>query len=298
MNFLITGGTGFVGQKLINKLIKNDHHAYVITRSPKKHPNKSQITYISFDHQVSRLPKIHGVVNLAGESIFGRWTEDKKEKILKSRLSVTEKTIQLISRMNSMPNVFVNASAVGYYGMSESDIYTEDTKEPATDFLADVVARWEHAALAAEDLGIRTVRTRFGIILDADNGALSMMDKVFKGFIGGKIGDGKQWMSWVHIDDVVDIIYYALINDQITGPINATAPKPVSNKTFTAILGNVLNRPTLFTVPKTVIDLALGDMGQLITKGQYVLPQKALESGYTFNYSDLKAALDAIYNKK
>ncbi len=297
MNFLITGGTGFVGQRLINKLNENDHHAYVLTRSPKKHPNNSQVTYISFDHKVSRLPKIHGVINLAGESIFGKWTEKKKEKILDSRLKVTEKTIQFISKMDAMPHVFVNASAVGFYGMSNSVIFTEDTLQPAKDFLADVVAKWEDAALAAEDLGIRTVRTRFGIILDANNGALSMMDKAFKGFVGGKIGDGEQWMSWVHIDDVVDLIYYALTNDNVKGPINATAPNPLRNKDFTAILGNVLNRPYLFTVPKTVIDLALGEMGQLITRGQYALPKKALEYGYNFHYPNLKGALKAIYKK-
>src|SRR5690625_3645086 len=126
MNYLITGGTGFVGQSLINKLIENDHHAYVLTRSPKKHPNEPQVTYISFEHNVSRLPKIQGVINLAGESMFGRWTETKKEKILSSRLKVTEKTIQLIAKMDTTPHVFINASAVGFYGMSISVIYTVD----------------------------------------------------------------------------------------------------------------------------------------------------------------------------
>src|SRR5699024_2689174 len=141
MNYLITGGTGFVGQSLINKLIENNHHAYVLTRSPKKHPNEPQVTYISFEHNVSSLPKIHVVINLAGESIFGRWTETKKEKILSSRLKVTEKTIQLIAKMDTTPHVFINASAVGFYGMSNSVIYTEDTNTPANDFLADVVAK-------------------------------------------------------------------------------------------------------------------------------------------------------------
>lgn len=295
MNYLITGGTGFVGQSLINKLIENNHHAYVLTRSPKKHPNEPQVTYISFEHNVSRLPKIHGVINLAGESIFGRWTETKKEKILSSRLKVTEKTIQLIAKMDTTPHVFINASAVGFYGMSNSVIYTEDTNTPANDFLADVVAKWEKAALSAEDLGMRTVRARFGIILDKNNGALSMMDIPFKGFIGGKIGNGEQWMSWVHIDDVVDLIYFSLTNDNVEGPINATAPNPLRNKDFTAVLGNVLNRPYLFTVPKTIIDLALGEMGQLITRGQYVLPKKAKEYGYNFHYPHLNEALESIY---
>lgn len=295
MNFLITGGTGFVGQRLTNKLIENNHHVYVLTRNPKKHPNNSQVTYISFDYKVSRFPKIHGVINLAGESIFGKWTEQKKEDILNSRLKVTEKVIQLISKMDSMPDVFVNASAVGFYGMSNSVIFTEDTKTPAKDFLADVVSKWEDAALDAEDFGIRTVRTRFGIILDGNNGALSMMDKPFKGFIGGMIGNGEQWMSWVHIDDVVDLIYYAITKDYVKGPINVTAPNPVRNKDFTQVLGRVLNRPTLFTVPKTIINLAFGEMGQLITRGQYVLPKKAIEFGYNFKYSQLNDALKSIY---
>lgn len=295
MNILITGGTGFVGQKLINKLIDNEHHAYVLTRSPKKHPNTADTTFISYDYPVSRLPKIHGVVNLAGESIFGKWTEDKKRDILNSRLDITNKTIQFISKMNEKPDVFVNASAVGFYGMSESQIFTEETQSHASDFLADVVAKWENAALTAEDFGIRTVRTRFGIILDGNNGALSLMDKAFKAFVGGKIGNGEQWMSWIHIDDVINLIYYALINENIQGPINATAPNPLRNKDFTHILGQVLNRPTLFTVPKTVINLAIGEMGQLITRGQYVLPKRALAYGYKFKYSHLKDALEAIY---
>lgn len=298
MNILMTGGTGFIGQKLINKLIENDHHTYVLTRSPKKHPNTANITFISYDYPVNRLPKIHGVVNLAGESIFGKWTNEKKESILKSRLDITEKTIQLISKMNEKPNVFINASAVGFYGMSDTQIFTEETKLPAKDFLADVVAKWENAALAAEDFGIRTVRTRFGIILDGDNGALSLMDKVFKSFIGGKVGNGEQWMSWVHIDDVINLIYYALTNDYVEGPINVTAPNPLRNKDFTITLGKALNRPTVFMVPKDAITLIMGDMGQLITKGQYVLPKRAIEYGYQFKYPDLKNALEAIYSPK
>ncbi len=298
MNILMTGGTGFIGQKLINKLIENDHHTYVLTRSPKKHPNTANITFISYDYPVNRLPKIHGVVNLAGESIFGKWTNEKKESILKSRLDITEKTIQLISKMNEKPNVFINASAVGFYGMSDTQIFTEETKLPAKDFLADVVAKWENAALAAEDFGIRTVRTRFGIILDGDNGALFLMDKVFKSFIGGKVGNGEQWMSWVHIDDVINLIYYALTNDYVEGPINVTAPNPLRNKDFTITLGEALNRPTVFMVPKDAITLIMGDMGQLITKGQYVLPKRAIEYGYQFKYPDLKNALEAIYSPK
>lgn len=298
MNILMTGGTGFIGQKLIDKLIENDHHTYVLTRSPKKHPNTANITFISYDYPVNRLPKIHGVINLAGESIFGKWTDEKKANILKSRLEITEKVIQLISKMNEKPNVFVNASAVGFYGMSDTKIFTEETKLPAKDFLADVVAKWENAALAAEDFGIRTVRTRFGIILDSDNGALSLMDKVFKSFIGGKVGNGEQWMSWVHIDDVINLIYYALTNDFVKGPINVTAPNPLRNKDFTISLGDALNRPTVFMVPKEAITLVMGEMGQLITKGQYVLPKRAIEYGYQFKYPYLKDALEAIYHSK
>src|SRR5699024_3075317 len=162
-------------------------------------------------------------------------------------LKVTEKTIQLIAKMDTTPHVFINASADGFYGMSNSVIYTEDTNTPVNDFLVDVVAKREKAALSAEDLGMRTVRIRFEINL--------------------------------HINNVIDLIYYALTNDNVEGPINATAPNPLRNKDFTAVLGNVLNRPYLFTVPKTIIDLALGEMGQLITRGQYVLPKKAKEYG-------------------
>lgn len=295
MNILMTGGTGFIGQKIISKLTQNEHHVYVLTRNPKKHRNTEQITFINYHYPVNRLPHIHSVINLAGESIFGRWTPEKKEAILSSRLTVTENIIQLISRMKARPSVFINASAIGYYGMSEKNIFTEETVEPAQDFLATVVSEWEKTALLAEDLGIRTVLTRFGIILDRDNGALSMMDKAFKGFVGGKIGNGEQWMSWIHVDDVVEIIYYAIMNENLSGAINVTAPTPLRNKDFTKILGKTLHRPTIFTVPKPIINLALGEMGQLVSNGQYVLPKKLLSTDYMFKYPNLSVALKKIY---
>src|SRR5699024_4347699 len=213
---------------------------------------------------------------LAGESLFGRWTESKKRHILNSRLESTNKILDFIAQLDEKPVVFINASAIGFYGMDNERIFTEDTKEPGTDFLAHVTTEWEKAAQRAKTLGIRTVYTRFGIILAKDAGALSVMKLPFQSFLGGKVGSGKQWMSWIHIDDCVNMLIFAKNNDEISGPLNVTSPFPKRNEQFSKILGTTLKRPTFFTLPKGVMSSALGDMSLLITEGQYVYPDKAL----------------------
>lgn len=296
MNILMTGGTGFIGSRLINQLVLEGHHIYVLTRFPKKHPDSAYISYISYQYPMKKLPFIHAVINLAGETLFGNWSEEKKASIVASRVKATEKLTKVLLQMHEKPNVFLSGSAIGYYGMSEDKIFTEATTKPGDDFLATVCDAWEKTAMTAEDLGIRTVYTRFGIVLDGKAGALPQMALPVKLGIGGKIASGSQWMSWVHIDDCVNLLLFALYNAKVSGSLNITAPYPKQNNDFMKLLGKTLRRPTLIRTPALFFKIAVGEMHQLVTGGQYVYPQKALDYGYVFQYPRLEDALTAIYS--
>lgn len=296
MNILITGGTGFIGSRLVNKLVNERNQVYVLTRNINNYTDTEYITYISYNYPIQRLPFIHAVVNLAGESLFGYWTEDKKARIISSRIETTEKLMSIIMQMGEKPDVFINGSAIGYYGISDEVIFSEATTVPGDDFLATVAKKWEQTAQTAEDLGIRTVYTRFGVVLNDNEGALPMMALPIKYYVGGKIGTGEQWLSWIHIDDCVELLYFALTNKSIQGPLNMTAPYPQRNLEFTKTLADVQHKPAFIPVPATMIKLVLGDMSQLITDGQYVLPTKAKNNNFTFKYPHLEDALEAIYD--
>lgn len=296
MNILIAGGTGFVGQFLSATLIQNGHHVYIITRSPSKYTSDENKTYIDYHVDAQSLPSIYAVINLAGDTLFGYWTTAKKKAILHSRLEATERLIQMMNQMTVKPKVFINGSAVGYYGTSTEKMFTEKTTQPGNDFLAKVVVAWEKCAQQAASLGIRTVYTRFGVILGKNNGALPLMSLPIKFFAGGKIGSGEQWIPWIHIDDVVQMIIFSIENAEIEGPINVTAPHPQRNKDFNKTLASVLKRPYWFPTPSPLLMVALGDMSTLITRGQYVLPHKAQAHDYLFNFPKLEAALEDIFS--
>jgi len=276
MNIMMTGGTGFIGSKLVQKLVTEGHHVYVLTRYPKKYQDTEFVSYIRYDFPVRRLPFIHAMVNLAGESLFGYWTERKKTAIILSRIQATEKLIHMLKQTEKMPKVFLSGSAVGYYGVSDEEIFTESTDQPSDDFLGNVTSTWEQTAKIVEDFGIRTVYARFGVVLDQKQGALPLMALPIKLFVGGKIGYGEQWISWIHIDDCINLLYTILTNQAFKGPVNITAPYPRRNIEFTQTLANILQRPAMIKTPAPFLKIALGDMHQLITQGQYVLPQKAL----------------------
>lgn len=295
MNVLVTGGSGFIGTRFVKKLVKEGHHAFVLTRYKHKYTDTKHTTYLNYDDAAHGLPIMHAVVNLAGESLFGYWTKSKKSRILSSRIETTENLLSLIRQMKIKPKALLSGSAVGYYGMADDIIFTENTETPGTDFLASVTAQWEETANAAEDLGIRTVYTRFGVVLDANEGALPMMALPIHYYVGGKIGSGKQWLSWIHIDDCVNLLYFALTNPAIKGPLNMTAPYPKRNIEFTKTLAKVQNKPAGIPVPRQMIRLILGDMSQLITNGQYVLPAKAQNYDFSFQYPHLQDALEEIY---
>lgn len=292
---MLTGGTGLIGSHLVSKLVNEGHHVYVLTRNPKQHKDTEYVSYISYHYSMNRLPFIHAVINLAGESLFGHWTKEKKEAIIASRVKVTEKLTKMMIQMKTKPNVFISGSAIGYYGTAEDIIFTENTTEPGEDFLATVVSKWENTAQVAEDLGIRTVYARFGVILDRHKGALPQMALPIKYFVGGKIGSGEQWISWIHIKDCINMLLFALNNEAIHGPLNVTAPFPNRNIEFTKILAKTMKRPAFLTVPSIILHTILGEMSQLVTDGQYVYPKKAEDNQFTFQYPHLEDALKDIY---
>ncbi len=298
-NYLITGGTGFVGTRLISELEKQAHHIYILTRNPEMYRNTATQTFLSYDHHPEDLPTIHGIINLAGDSLFGYWTKTKKASIRSSRMETTERLLQMTRQLSKPPEVWINASAIGFYGTSEDLIFTEETTASGNDFLAEVVTEWEKTAQQATELGIRVVYARFGIILGREDGALPLMSLPVKMFAGTKMSDGEQWMSWIHIEDVVQLLLLCLQSEKIAGPVNFTAPEPKRNKEFTKMMATVLKRPFWpIPAPYPIIRMAIGEMSMLLLKGQCVLPNKAEEFHYRFRYPKLKDALTNLLEKE
>ncbi len=296
MNILITGGSGFIGKALSKKLRDAGHQVIITTRS--KTESKEKLTWNPPELIPAEIISNYDtVINLAGESIVsGRWTKVRKELILSSRINTTRALIESIKNSDSRPKTLISASAIGYYGPHGDEFVTENTP-PASDFLAEVCVKWEAEALKAQEIGLRVVLLRTGGVLEADGGALPPMMIPFKLFLGGPVGNGKQWFSWIHMDDEVGIIKHALENESVSGPINATATNPVTNKELSSALGRALNRPSWFSVPGFVVKLTLGELGALLLTGQRVLPEKALKTGYQFKYTDVDEALKAIIGK-
>lgn len=298
MNIAITGGTGFVGSALTESFVNDGHSVFILTRNPDNKPIKKGVTYVKWlqdgAEPAKELHNIHAIVNLAGESInSGRWTEGRKQRILDSRISSTREIISIIQRLDKKPRVLVNASAIGYYGSSLDQSFTENNTEAGNDFLADVSKKWEDEAMNAQNHGVRTVLTRFGIVL-GEEGALPLMVLPYKLFIGGKLGDGRQWYSWVHIQDVIGMIRFAVDHESVQGPLNVTAPEPKRMNDFGKTVAEVLNRPHWIPVPEAPMQAALGEKSGIVLKGQCVLPQKAKELGYPFRYIKLKDALENL----
>ncbi|WLD93969.1 TIGR01777 family oxidoreductase [Alkalihalobacillus sp. AL-G] len=301
MNIAITGGTGFVGQALTDHLTRQGYSVYVLTRNPEDKPDKNNVTYIKWltddSDPSTELPDLSAIVNLAGETINGRWTEEKKEKIISSRITATQEIVNIIAAQPNKPSVLINASAIGFYGTSMTRTFDETVQEPGNDFLSHVTENWEREAAKAKAFGVRVVYTRFGLILDGDEGALPRIAIPYKIFAGGPIGSGEQWYSWIHINDIVGLIDFAINNETVDGPLNATSPHPVQMHVFGKVLGKTLNRPHWFPTPGFLLRGALGEMSTLILDGQKVYPQKALNDGYKFQFPTLTSALNAIYNK-
>lgn len=307
MKIAITGATGFVGTKLVEKLAQ-DNQIVILTRSSEKarkvfpitaFPNLEIISYAptkSGDWQ-NKIDGCDAVINLAGAPIAERWTESYKQTILESRQLGTRKIVEAIEKSTSQPKVLINASAIGYYGVSETANFTE-TSPSGHDFLAQVCQVWEAEAEKVKQLGVRLVIFRFGIVL-GNGGALAKMVTPFKMFAGGPLGNGKQWFSWIHRDDLVSLIIEALQRSEIEGTFNATAPYPVTMNELCQTLGEVMNRPSWLPVPSFALELLLGDGAKVVLEGQKVLPQKTQETiGFNFQYPTLKPALKQIIDRE
>lgn len=244
------------------------------------------------DEDLVRLEGLDAVVHLAGESISGlRWTDEKKKAIRDSRVQGTRTIIEAFARLEKKPKVFISGSATGFYG-DRGDSEMNESNSAGDTFLSEVCKEWEAESRRAEDMGIRTVLLRTGIVLSKNGGALATMLTPFKLGVGGVVGSGKQWMSWVSLDDVVGIINFVLENEEIHGPVNAVAPNPVTNAEFTKALGKELYRPTILPLPEFAVKLVFGEMGDaLLLDSTRVVPKRLLEAGYEFKFTDLQPAL-------
>jgi hypothetical protein len=299
MRIAITGGSGFIGRRLVARLLERGDEVLVLSRRPEQarrvlgaSPNLKLLEYDPYQPQAwaSALEGYEAIVNLAGEPLASsRWTEAKKREIRRSRVETTQALVQALASLQQKPRVLLSSSAVGYYGSHpEGDPLTE-ADPPGQGFLAEVCQAWEAAARPAEELGIRLAILRTGIVLGPDGGALAQMLAPFQFFLGGPIGSGKQWVSWIHRDDWVSLACFLL--QQGSGVFNATAPNPVQMEEFCRTLGQVLARPSWLPVPAPALELLLGEAAQVVLTGQKVIPQAALQLGFTFQYPHLKEAL-------
>jgi hypothetical protein len=305
MKIAITGATGFVGSRLVERLQRDGHSIVVLTRSvdhgrrvfpAAAFPQVEIVGYSpleSGDWQTGLLSGCDGVVNLAGAPIAERWSDEHKQAILDSRKIGTAKLVEALAKADPKPQVWVNASAIGYYGTSETAAFDETSSPIEDDFLSQVCQAWEAAAQPVKDYGTRLVILRFGIVLGM-GGAVAKMLTPFRMFAGGPIGSGRQWFSWIHRDDLVSLIVQALQDPQMAGIYNGTAPNPVRMDEFCKTLGKVLNRPSWLPVPDFVLETILGDGAQVVLEGQQVLPKRTEGSGFTYRYALVKDALDEI----
>jgi len=296
LNVAITGSSGFIGSSLVSFLSEKKVTVIKILR---KNPKDNDISWRPEDGDWNSAfaGGIDGIVHLAGENVAsGRWTRVKKEKIRNSRIEGTRKLCEHILKLPTPPSVFVCASAIGYYGNRGMEFLNEISSR-GSGFLPDVCLGWRGATETESKAGIRVVNVRFGIVLSKDGGALAKMLTPFKMGMGGKIGSGTQYMSWVAMDDVTGAIYHTLVTDSLKGPVNVTAPNPVTNKEFTNILGKVINRPAVMPMPAFAAKLAFGEMAKdLLLASTKVAPKRLSDSGYEFQYPELEPALKHILN--
>jgi uncharacterized protein (TIGR01777 family) len=293
MKILITGATGLLGTELQKTLTDQGHELLLASRREPK-----DASHIKWDAEQGFLEpgKLQGtdpVIHLAGQSVSGlRWTEEKKKAIRDSRVLGTRSVVEAISDLETRPNVLIAASAIGFYGDRGDEELTE-TSKPGKTFLAEVTKDWEAEARRAEDAGIRTVLLRTGIVLSKEGGALGTMLTPFKFGLGGVVGNGKQWMSWISMDDHIAAILFALVNESFRGAVNAVSPNPVTNEEFTRVMGEVLYRPTFIPVPEFAVNLMFGEMGEaLLLDSTRVLPKRLEQAGFKFNFPELKKAIE------
>lgn len=299
MKLFITGGSGLIGSAFIHSLDKGCH-VTVLTRdavkaADKLHSAQCDITYALDLDEIEHFDGYQAVINLSGEPIADkRWTQNQKQKILDSRWQITQKLVDKIQRSTQPPGVFISGSAIGYYGRQQDEPIREDHLQLHREFSHYICKRWEEIANLAHSEQTRVCLLRTGIVLSKRGGALGKMLLPFKLGLGGKVASGKQYMAWIHIQDMLRAIHFLLLNQQCEGVYNLTAPNPVTNLEFSQTLAHTLHRPCLFPVPAFVLKLALGEMSDLLIYGQNVIPARLSEEGFKFDYPELQAAMENI----
>ncbi|MDF2858438.1 MAG: dependent epimerase family protein [Neobacillus sp.] len=291
---MIAGGSGFIGKKLTDTLLRNGHDVVILTR--KQRPATGKVSYVRWLEQDAQpeaeIKQADAFINLAGVSINdGRWTKTHQEQIYDSRMTATDELLRIMFAMQAKPSVLINASAIGIYPASPNAAYTEESPEISGDFLGRTVHDWEMKAKQAAEHGIRSVFMRFGVVLGKEGGALPLMSLPYKLFVGGTVGTGKQWVSWVHVTDVIRSIAFAIETSELSGPVNATSPSPCRMEDFGKTIGSVLQRPHWLPVPSFAMKLALGQKSALVLEGQQVLPQVLMNAGFEFAFPSLDGAL-------
>lgn len=294
MKILITGGTGFIGRHLCSQLLAQDHELTVLTRRPLTHDplfGSAKVTAIS-DLQDWKADQAHdAIINLAGEPIMARrWSQSRKQVLWDSRVTLTQQLVECIRRANVKPSVFISGSAIGIYG-DQGDLELDEDSSGENGFSQQLCREWESAASVAADLGVRVCMLRTGLVVGRQGGFLQQMLLPFRLGLGGRIGTGRQWMSWVHLDDHICMTQRLLASPAAGGAYNVTSPNPVTNAEFTRILAKELHRPAVIPVPAALLKLAVGEMSELLLGSQRVLPRKALALGFKFNYETLEPAL-------
>ncbi len=297
MKIFLTGGTGFIGSTLIRELIRENHEVTLLVRAiGRKKTLPERVFTVEGDptEQGAWQEKVANhdvVINLAGASIFRRWNKKGKKEIHDSRVLTTKNIVEALSKQKGKEIYFFSASGVSYYGFHGNEVLEENSL-PGKDFLAQLASKWESLARKAEEYSCRVILCRFGIVLGGNGGALGKMIPIFKLYLGGSLGKGEQWFSWIHERDLINIFLFLLKNTDIKGPVNFTAPNPVKNKEMAIILREVLKKRSLIPyVPSAVLKFFLGELANVFLKGQRVIPQKLLEKGFTFQFPTLKEAL-------
>ncbi len=294
MKIFITGGTGFVGRSLAPVLVRGGHEVTILTRSGKKEPGG--VSLVEGDPTQkggwqSAVKEHDAIINLAGASIFTRWTEAAKKTIRESRLLTTRNLVEAVE--GTRVKHFFSTSAVGYYGFHGDEVLTEESP-PGNDFLAQLGRDWEKEAREAEKKGCRVVITRFGIVLGEKGGSLGQMIPLFRKYLGGPLGSGDQWFSWIHIEDLTSAFLFLLEHPELSGPVNFTAPNPVRNRELAKAIGKAMGRPSFLPAPGFMLKLFLGEFGSILLEGQRVIPQRLLKSGFQFRYPGIEQAMQQI----
>lgn len=294
MNITLTGASGFIGNRLVARLAAAGHALHLVGRR-RPADLAAGIAFSTWDANQDSFPAASldgadAVIHLAGEPVAQRWSAEVKDRIRRSRVEGTTALVRALAGRERRPRILIAASAIGFYGDRGDQLQTE-ASPPGKGFLPDICVAWERAADEATRLGLRVVKLRIGVVLGADGGALEKMLPPFRMGAGGPIGDGQQWMSWIHVDDMVGLLQFALESDTLSGAINATSPQPVTNAAFAKALGAALHRPAIFPVPVFALKLLYGEMAEVVLASQRVEPVAALRAGYRFQYPDLDQAL-------